>query len=516
MNLIKEEILMDKNTANETVQIMMEGEMIVPDSKGDLEEIVSSNARCYINDYDVTGNRLNFKGVAEISVIYLTKDKRPEGMSASYDIMDFISVDSLTLESVAQLEICVISLECRAVNERKVAYKMLAEVTSHIYDTYTGNVVTEIEEPTPENFCFKKLECTNILDKSASGFTVKEQMKIQRDQPNINDIIELNVQPVNINAHCIDEGLNISGDLKVTMIYNGEEGSNPMEVFTGEIPVNGSLEVDGAEENMMCCPKIWIKRVFYNILADEDGENRIIEVECELGVYTNVISTDEKTVLDDAYCLDKMLDLEQHCINSFKTICCNKSQCPIKQPVEIDGPDMLRIYNASGKAMIDSVTVEKDKTIVDGVLEVKVLYVTVDDSKPVFCYNGDLPFSQTLETRGSDEGMTAFVTAVPQHIGFNMMSQREVEIRGMLAIDCVVIENNVNCVVTDIEEKPLPEGYLDKLPSVVVYVVKKGDTLWKLAKRFNTTVDDIVELNDIENPDLIYPGERLIILKRIA
>ncbi|WP_317368475.1 LysM domain-containing protein, partial [uncultured Tyzzerella sp.] len=47
------------------------------------------------------------------------------------------------------------------------------------------------------------------------------------------------------------------------------------------------------------------------------------------------------------------------------------------------------------------------------------------------------------------------------------------------------------------------------------YVVQSGDTLWDLAKKFNTTVDDIVKLNDIENPDLIYPGQKLLILKKI-
>ena len=48
------------------------------------------------------------------------------------------------------------------------------------------------------------------------------------------------------------------------------------------------------------------------------------------------------------------------------------------------------------------------------------------------------------------------------------------------------------------------------------YVVQPGDTLWCLAKKFNTTVDDIVELNDIENPDLIYPGQKLLILKKVC
>lgn len=41
------------------------------------------------------------------------------------------------------------------------------------------------------------------------------------------------------------------------------------------------------------------------------------------------------------------------------------------------------------------------------------------------------------------------------------------------------------------------------------YTVQKGDNLTKIAKKFNTTVDKLVELNNIENPNLIYPGQKL-------
>lgn len=41
------------------------------------------------------------------------------------------------------------------------------------------------------------------------------------------------------------------------------------------------------------------------------------------------------------------------------------------------------------------------------------------------------------------------------------------------------------------------------------YVVKKGDTLWRISRRYNVTINELVEINNIKNPNLIYPGETL-------
>lgn len=45
--------------------------------------------------------------------------------------------------------------------------------------------------------------------------------------------------------------------------------------------------------------------------------------------------------------------------------------------------------------------------------------------------------------------------------------------------------------------------------STEVYVVKKGDTLWAIAKKYGTSVNALVKLNGIKNPDLIYVGQKI-------
>ena len=60
------------------------------------------------------------------------------------------------------------------------------------------------------------------------------------------------------------------------------------------------------------------------------------------------------------------------------------------------------------------------------------------------------------------------------------------------------------CKVFDLTENQKPSTE-DK----EYYIVKYGDTLWGISRRFNTTVDKLGALNNIANRDLIYVGQKL-------
>lgn len=43
------------------------------------------------------------------------------------------------------------------------------------------------------------------------------------------------------------------------------------------------------------------------------------------------------------------------------------------------------------------------------------------------------------------------------------------------------------------------------------YTIKRGDTLWGISRRYGVSVQNIVSWNNIQNPNLIYPSQRLIL-----
>lgn len=66
---------------------------------------------------------------------------------------------------------------------------------------------------------------------------------------------------------------------------------------------------------------------------------------------------------------------------------------------------------------------------------------------------------------------------------------------------CYRVKKNQNVIHYDIT----PPKYNE----VEYYIVKRGDTLTKIAKKYNTSVGQLVSWNTIKNPNLIKVGQKL-------
>lgn len=63
-------------------------------------------------------------------------------------------------------------------------------------------------------------------------------------------------------------------------------------------------------------------------------------------------------------------------------------------------------------------------------------------------------------------------------------------------------------LVSDEDLENVSGGYNGQ---TIVYTIKWGDTLPQIAQRYGTTVEIIMELNNIKNPNKIYAGNKLYV-----
>jgi hypothetical protein len=264
--------------------------------------------------------------------------------------------------------------------------------------------------------------------------------------------------------------------------------------------------------------QIGVKRHNITVKPDADGEDRVLEIEVELGAIVKVHSQDDIDVIEDAHCINKVLRVEKQPVKCPRLVCRNKNQAPIKEIVQLGGecPDMLQIFLVKAKPFIDDTKIIEDKVVVEGFIDVDILYVAEDDATPLYSYKSVVPYRQIIETKGAAPGMECELAANIDHVAFNMLSDREVELRLLLGFNTRVIHTRDINVIKDITFEDMAREDIDGMASMTVYVVQPGDNLWKIAKKYNTSIDEIVDVNEIENQDKIFPGQKLLILKKVS
>jgi len=221
-------------------------------------------------------------------------------------------------------------------------------------------------------------------------------------------------------------------------------------------------------------------------------------------------------VLEDAHIVNRHLEISRTPIKYHKLIARNKNQSTIKEIVSLDeySPDILQVFRVKGKVSIDDTSVLADKVVVEGVIEADILYIAESDDTPLYNHKAMIPFRQVIDMKGITPDMHVDLSANVEHVGFNMHSGREVEVRFLISLSASASKAMETSMVTDIIVGDMDRAALDKMPSIILYVVQKGDTLWKIAKDYNTSISEISLINDIDDPDKIFPGQKLLIIKK--
>lgn len=518
MNFNKENIKTEKSIGRESRQAVTTGELIVPDNLPDAAEVLEVIAHPVIENVSTGENRVNYKGHIPVEILYIAKgDKSLQSMHGNIEINDFIDVEGAEENMVADLSYIISDVSSDVINERKIGCKILSDVDVSVKEPIEIEAVISIEdtpEIPPEQQKTKTIRInTPILD-TKENFEIKDSISLPNSKPNIEKILQCTAVVSDKSVRCHKDRIDIGGEVSINAIYKGEEENNPMETAEGKLDFNGSIPLENAD-NANCNVKLDIEQCLCTIAEDNDGENRVIDVDVVMGCTVDADNEYGIDVLEDAYSLNKNIDMKEEEITYDLNVCTVNSQYPIKEIIELDegDPDIMQIFKVDGMPYIDDISIEDDKINVSGVINVNILYVTESDDMPVYSAKKSIPFSQTIEAKGAKDDMNVSIDRDISNIRFNMLSGREVEIRCVLNMQTEVNREVCENICTDIEMTDMNKEDIKKIPGMVIYIVKPGDTLWKLSKKFNSTVDSIAEMNGIENPDLIYPEQKLIIVK---
>ena len=122
--------------------------------------------------------------------------------------------------------------------------------------------------------------------------------------------------------------------------------------------------------------------------------------------------------------------------------------------------------------------------------------------------NGEIPFTSVVDLKGIKADMVSLCKVHLENLDATVEANT-IGIRATLSVLVKVCYKVNKAWIVDITESE--EEKECKKSSVTIYVVNVGDTLWDLAKKYNTTMDSLMQINELEGPESLVKGKKIII-----
>ena len=500
-------------TGRQSSQILLEGDMIVPDSKPDLQEILRCGGKVKIREKRIHDDRVSFAGELLVHVLYTAKNgEQPVyAIEATLPLEDFIHMDGLEKDMEVMLKAWLEHLDCSIINDWKIAVKAVIGITAAAEQKKNAEILSGVEGAGVETLTGMlrmEQETAELKDR----FTVKEELTLPSAKPEIGEVLWKEVSLTEQDIRPMEGKAMVRGNVKICILYTDAQG-NGLGSFTEKIPFSGYLEGNGIDGRTNMNGTLTIEEAKLTPMPDDDGETRMLAADVTVGAKLNGSEMAEQEILLDAYVPNGTVELQRETVTYPVMVAEGKNQFSLKERIQLENGElpMLRTEEVWGEVQPGESRTMEDAVEAEGVLEVDILYHSADDGAPVCMIRRGIPFTQVMELKGVQEGDEADVEIRLEEMDFQMLTENEGELRATLTMETAVRRQETADTVTDITLKE--EKECQPAAGAVIYMVQKGDSLWKIAKRYRTTVADIVAINDIENPELIYPGQKLLIIK---
>lgn len=192
----------------------------------------------------------------------------------------------------------------------------------------------------------------------------------------------------------------------------------------------------------------------------------------------------------------------------------NHSKCKVREQLSLPElqDNILQICHSSGRIQVEHMETVEQGVLVEGVLHVSFLYVTSDDEIPFDVWQGMIPFSYVMESNETCEDMKCDFTHFIEQLSISLLGNGEIEVKAVLAFHSFFKKPVHLFNIEEITYEPIDIKEVEKRPGIIGYIVQDGDDLWELAKRYSTTMEGIMEVNQMENSDL-KSGDKILIFK---
>ena len=528
MELITHTIQTNELKCRSNIQATLEDDMNVPDTKPDIEKLIKTQGEIQLADVTPSDGKVNVRGNLSFSLLYSSNDDiRPiHNIRGQIPFNESVNMDNITASDEIlchfELEDCQASL----INSRKVSIRAILSLDCCLNEQKNSTIGTDIvsedaaragmdETVIPDglNKKFSTISYTQLVLQKNDIFRISDETSLPKGKPAIDTLLYYEMAPQNLQTRIVDDGIRIIGDILLFALYTPEIEERRLEYIETEIPFDGIVNCNGCSESMIPDIEVSIASKEATAKPDEDGENRLLDIELILKLQMKFYEDNEMHILDDAYSTSCNLQLSKENINYEKLLMKNQSSVRISDHVKINnGENILQICSSSGTIQVDEQEITDEGIQIEGAVTLDILYITDNDDRPLSMAKGIIPFNHLIEVKGISPDDSYELQSDINQINIIMIDSDEVEAKINLSLCALVFTGKKQDAITGIAEVPLDMQKFNDMPGLAGFIAGPDDTLWDIAKEYNTTLESIMELNGLTSSQ-IHKGDRLLLMK---
>lgn len=494
-------------------QFYVDDDINVPDVKNDVARIILSEGNIKIEDIKMVENYARAAGKIVYQILYVAEDgeQRLSSLQGKIPFEEMIYVEEEP-KGPLFLKSYNVELTATMIHSRKLNLKAMVELELGSEGEKEEELTLDVEDDNP---LYKKYETRELLKLHTvkkDTYRIKEEMTIPGTKENIGTLLWTEVSSRKLDTRLEADELILRGELQVFCFYESQEGK--IDWVEQMVPYEGKIECYGADDTMFHHLYADLADENIDVRMDEDGEMRIFGIEATLEVRLAVYEEEKMELLKDVYSLSRVCrpDYDEMMMESL--VMQNHSKCKVTEQLSLPElkDNMLQICHSSGYLQTEHTEIVAEGVLVEGVLNICFLYVKADDGVPFDIWQGMVPFSHIIESNEIEKDMKYDITSSLEQLSVGLLGSDEVEVKAVLAFNIFLRRPVEIANITNIELTPIDMEVLEKAPGIVGYIVKEGDDLWDLAKRYSTTEEGIMEVNDMSSDEL-KPGDKILIFK---
>ena len=504
VDTVKENLCINKLIATKKEIITVEGDMIVPDSKPDILNTICTSGVVCLYKKEIVNEKVRIEGNINTYIMYLADDEQGKvrGISTCLDFSEMIQIPNAMEDMDCKIQTKLKSIESKVINGRKVGIKAVIEVNIKIYANDEIQIINDIQNLDNIQMLKQDMKVNSLVGMGETKIYAKDTISIENTD-NLAEILKANIDICDKDIKISYNKILTKAEARVKIMYLTED--NRIGIITAKIPVVGFIDIANVAEENICDVDYEIKNI---VIKPNQVEEHSIYIEIEIGVKATVYEEKQINLIQDLYSPCENLEFNKRKIVTISDKRNTHETKQIREKLTLEGMENKSIIDVDVIPRIEKENKSNSRIIYEGELELKVILSNSDlqiDTKMA-----KIPFEYTMENIENGEELNTDMEIDVENQDFIVQDGGLVTAN----IDIAMNSNSYRNSNLNIMEEIQANGEREEEDySIIMYIVKKGDTLWNIAKKFGSTVDDIVRVNGIEDANRILPGEKLYIPK---